>query len=111
LGEKLAQDFLRKNSYRIIETNYRCPVGEIDIISSQKGCLVFVEVRTKRGMSFGTAEESISVTKQNHMKASAFYYLQRLKKAPDQWRIDVLAVSLENEKPTFNLIENAVPGD
>ena len=47
LGEKLARDFLKKRGYRIIETNYRCRYGEIDIIARHKGYLIFIEVRTK----------------------------------------------------------------
>jgi putative endonuclease len=49
LGEKLARDFLKKKGYKIVETNYRCADGEMDIIAKQKDCLVFVEVRTKTG--------------------------------------------------------------
>ena len=47
-GEKLARDFLKKRGYRILETNYRCPEGEIDIITKHKDSLVFIEVRTKK---------------------------------------------------------------
>ena len=46
LGEKLAGDFLKKKGYRIIETNYRCPEGEIDIVAEHGDFLVFIEVRT-----------------------------------------------------------------
>ena len=52
-GEKLARDFLKRQGYRIIETNYRCPEGEIDIIARHKDFLVFVEVRTKTSLKFG----------------------------------------------------------
>ena len=54
LGEKLARDFLRKRGYRILETNYRCPQGEIDIVAWHKDCLVFIEVRTKKSREFGS---------------------------------------------------------
>ncbi len=47
LGEKVARDFLKKRGFRILETNYRCPEGEIDIVARQKDSLVFVEVRTR----------------------------------------------------------------
>ena len=63
LGEKLAQDFLKKRGYRIIDTNYRCAEGEIDIIAKHRDYLVFVEVRTKKSLEFGSPEESITRTK------------------------------------------------
>ncbi len=63
LGEKLAKDFLKKRGYRIYETNYRCPEGEVDIVTRHKDSLVFIEVRSKRSLEFGSHEESITPTK------------------------------------------------
>ncbi len=77
LGEKLARDFLEKRGYRIQETNYRCPEGEIDIVARHQDFLVFVEVRTKRSLDFGSPEESITLAKKERMRATAFYYQQR----------------------------------
>jgi len=71
LGEKLAKDFLKKRGYHILETNYRCPEGEIDIVARHKDCLVFVEVRTKKSLEFGSPEESITPAKQTRMRATA----------------------------------------
>ena len=110
LGEKLARDFLKKQGYRIIETNYRCPEGEIDIVARHKDTLVFVEVRTKRSLDFGSPEESITPAKRGRMRATAFYYRQNHDRLPPLWRIDVVAVEL-GEKGSLSrieLIENAV---
>ena len=63
LGKKLARDSLNKRGYRILETNYRCPEGEIDIIARHKDSHVFVEVRTKTSSEFGSPEESITPAK------------------------------------------------
>ncbi len=95
LGEKLAKDHLKKNGYKLIETNYRCHSGEIDIVARQKDCLVFVEVRTRSTLQYGTPEESLSPTKQKHMIKSAYYYLQNHEKLPENWRIDLVAVELD----------------
>ena len=57
LGEKLARDFLKKRGYHIIENNFRCREGEIDIVATQNDCLVCIEVRTKSSLVFGTPEE------------------------------------------------------
>ena len=55
LGENLAGNFLKERGYHILETNYRCPHGEIDIIARHEDCLIFIEVRTKKSRSFGAA--------------------------------------------------------
>ena len=113
LGEKLAQDFLKKRGYRILETNYRCPEGEIDIVARYKDFLVFVEVRTKTSLKFGSPEESITFAKKERMRAAAFHYQQMHDNLPPLWRIDVVAVELDKkEKPSrIELIENAVGGE
>jgi putative endonuclease len=110
LGEKLARDFLRKRGYRILEANYRCPAGEVDLITRHKDFLVFVEVRTKRSRDFGTPEESITETKKGHLRAVAAHYQQSHHNLPQLWRIDVVAVELDRKgKPSrIELIENAV---
>ena len=110
LGEKLAKDFLKKRGYHIFETNYRCPEGEIDIIAKQRDYLVFIEVRTKRSLEFGSPEESITPAKKERMRAAAGYYRQAHQNLPQLWRIDVVAVELNQKgKPSrIELIENAV---
>jgi len=110
LGEKIAQDFLKKRGYRIVETNYRCRRGEIDIVARKKDCLVFIEVRTKRSLEFGSPEESITAAKMSRMRASAAYYRQSHERLPESWRIDLVAVELdETGKPRrVELIEGAV---
>ncbi len=110
LGEKLARDFLKKRGYHIIETNYRCPEGEIDIVARHKDSLVFVEVRAKTSLHFGSPEESITTTKKERLRTVASRYCQTHDNLPSLWRIDVVAVELDHrEKPLrIELIENAV---
>jgi putative endonuclease len=111
-GEKAARDYIRKRGYRIRETNYRCGRGEIDIIAEQGDCLVFIEVRTKTSLQFGSPEESITSIKQARLRRLAVRYLQQLEKLPREWRIDVVAVELDGKGKTtrIDLIENAVAG-
>ncbi len=110
LGEKLASDFLKKRGYRILETNYRCPEGEIDIVAKHKDFLAFVEVRTKTSLGFGSPEESITPAKKERMRATALHYQQTHSNLPLLWRIDVMAVELnqKGELSRIELIENAV---
>ncbi len=109
-GEKLAQDYLKKKGYRIIATNYRCPRGEIDIVAKHKSCLVFVEVRTKSNSRFGLPEESISRAKRAKMRLTAAYYLNRMKKPPEAWRIDFVAVEMggDGKASRIEVYESAV---
>ena len=95
LGEILARDFLKKRGYHIKETNYRCPEGEIDVIAKHKGYLVFIEVRTKRSLEFGSPEGSITPTKMERLKTVASRYRQTHNNLPSLWRIDVVAVELD----------------
>ncbi len=110
LGEKLARNFLSKRGYRVLETNYRCPQGEIDIVASHKGALVFIEVRTKRGLEFGSPEESITPSKKEKMRVTALHYLQAHENVPETWRIDMVAVELDRTGKLLriDLVENAV---
>jgi len=110
LGEKLAKDFLKKRGYRILETNYRYPEGEIDIVAKHKDSLVFIEVRTKKSLEFGSPEESITPTKRERMRATASHYRQTHNDLPLLWRIDVVAVELnqDGKLSRIELIENAV---
>ena len=110
LGEKLAQALLKKRGYRILETNYRCSRGEIDIIAKHRDSLVFIEVRSKKSLKFGTPEESITPAKKRRIKAAAHHYRQTHEKLPPQWRIDVVAIELdpEGKLTRSELIENAV---
>jgi len=110
IGEELARKFLKKKGYRIHETNFRCREGEIDIIAEHKDYLVFIEVRTKTGTSFGSPEESVTFAKKEKLIASALAYMSSHKDLPDNWRIDFVGIELDEKgKATrIELIENAV---
>jgi len=110
LGEKAARKFLKKRGYRIRETGFRCPRGEIDIVAQQKDYLVFVEVRTKSNLDFGTPEESITQAKKKKLVTLALTYTSTHQNLPPLWRIDVVAVELDDKGKTkrIELIENAI---
>ena len=110
MGEQLAGDFLRKRGYRIQETNFRCPEGEIDIVARHGDSLVFIEVRTRRSRQFGSPEESITPTKMERLRAVAARYRQAHDNLPPSWRIDVVVVEVDprNRPLRIELIENAV---
>jgi putative endonuclease len=109
-GEKAACEFLKKKGYKIIQRNFRCRLGEIDIVAEKKDCLVFVEVRTKTSRDFGSPEESVTSSKKDKIISTALAYINILKQAPESWRIDFIAVELEQDGHTsrIELIENAI---
>lgn len=93
-GEQLAVEYLQAQGYAILERNWRCPSGEIDIVASHNGVLVFVEVRTRRAVHFGTPEESITPRKRSRLVAAAYTYLQEADLTESNWRIDLVAIEV-----------------
>jgi len=110
-GEGLAAAHLEERGYVVRERNWRCPVGEVDIVAEDGGCLVFVEVRTRRGRAYGTPEESVTPAKQAKLVEVAQTYLQEHDWDGD-WRIDVVAVEMTSGGRLLRveLIKNAVWG-
>jgi len=107
-GEELAAVYLAGQGYTIIARNWRCAIGELDLIATDGQTLVFVEVRTRRGGHLGAAEESITPAKQARLIELAQTYLQGIDLTYPSWRIDVVAVQLGRGEPQINHIENAV---
>ncbi len=110
LGERLARQYLVDRGFIILATNYRAPDGEIDIIARDQDDLVFVEVRAKRNLSFGSPEESVTPVKQQKLIATAQHYIQNHALETVSWRIDFVAIELDrkNNPTRLELIRNAV---
>jgi putative endonuclease len=109
-GEQYAAQYLNARGYDIRERNWRCPVGEIDLVTEKGGALIFVEVRTRRGDRLGTPEESITPAKRAKLIAAAQTYLDDHGQTDRAWRIDVVAIEIDSrgEVKRCNLIENAI---
>jgi len=93
-GERVAAAHLEAKGYRIRARNFRCREGEIDIVAEDGDCLVFVEVRTRRGDAFGTPAESVTVAKERRLLTVARAYLQEHPDVPANQRIDVVGIEL-----------------
>ncbi len=89
--EDLALTHLLKNQFKLIERNFFCSYGEIDLIVKKKKIYVFVEVRFKRNSNSGTAQESITRSKQKKIINTAHIYLQQHKLDRAEYRFDVFA--------------------
>lgn len=90
-GERTALQYLKKQGYQIVDTNYRTPLGEADIIALDKDELVFVEVKTRTGDEFGAPKESVGKDKQRRYYNIARYYGQATGEEPNA-RFDVIEI-------------------
>ena len=96
-GENQAAGYLRKQGMKILERNFRTPVGEIDIIARNKSFLVFVEVKTRRSTAYGTPQEAVGQRKQRQIIRTAHWYLQKNKCGKLQPRFDVVAILCQSD--------------
>ena len=97
-AEALAAEFLAARGLVIVQHNYRCRGGEIDLIARDRGTLVFVEVRLRESRAFGGAAASITAAKRRRLRLAAGHYLARLQREPP-CRFDAVlldALALEN---------------
>jgi len=94
-----------------VARNWRCEVGELDIVARDGGCLACIEVRTRRGQGLGSPEESITPAKQARLIALAEAYVQAHGWQGD-WRLDVVAIEIDKQGRTLRLdhYENAITG-
>ena len=109
-GERIASGFLRKLGYRILESNFRTPFGEIDIVARLRRVIVFVEVKSRTTSSFGPPYLSVTKIKERHIIKNALFYLKRRRIINAYWRIDIVSVKLNYDRKleSIELIENAV---
>ncbi len=92
LGEDLATEYLRKKGLKIIERNFRTPIGEIDIIARDGSTIVIVEVKTRSSLKYGHPLEAIDQRKQKRLRRLALYYLKYCGDENANIRFDVLAI-------------------
>ncbi len=113
-GERQARLHLEAEGYRITATNFRSRAGELDIIAVDGDELVVVEVKTRRGNSFGQAEEAISPVRAERLVVVAEEFLQSHSAFPydsdTAWRIDLVCVNLDRQGNLLSLnhIKHAV---
>jgi len=106
-GEDLAQNFLKKLGYKIIERNFRIRGGEIDIIALDKKTLVYVEVKTRTTRAFGLPEESVGYHKLKFLERASKFYRANRQNLPQLERIDVVSVDLSQIEPIIKIFKNA----
>lgn len=108
-GEALAVDFLKKKQYVIIEQNWRCRLGEIDIVAKNDDELVFCEVKTRRAESTQVALVNITESKREKMIRAAQYYLDEHDLDEIIWRIDAIGIAIpENGEAIIDHVEDVL---
>jgi putative endonuclease len=106
-GERIAERYLLKKGYKLVERNYRCASGELDLIFLHRRVVVFVEVKTRTGSGFGTPFEAVEFRKQQKMIQAAQYFLAQKGLEQRDARFDVVGISWPGREPSVEHIENA----
>ncbi len=106
-GEDRAVRFLKKKGYRIIERNYRCIFGEIDLVATDQDEIVFVEVKSRRSKDFGNPEAAVDIKKQKKISRIAMNYLAEKELGDHNARFDVVAIHFLPEGERVEIIKNA----
>ena len=110
LGEELAAQFMITQGYQILERNYRCKGGEVDIIArdSTDKSLVFIEVKTRRTLSYGVPQLAVNLFKQRQISKAALTWLSKNRLHDQNARFDVIAILLHSGNPhQIDHIKNA----
>jgi len=107
-GEGAACGFLKEKGYEILEKNYKCKIGEIDVIARRQGRLAFIEIKTRTSTQFGTPQEAVNLPKQEKIFKVAQWYMKEKKLVKIPVAFDVVAVLWrEGEAPEMRLIVDA----
>jgi len=108
-AEEAAALYLRNQGYKIIERNFRCSFGEMDIIAEDGDVLVFVEVRSRRSSAYGLPQETVAWLKQQKLRRLAVYYLKIKNAGEKKCRFDVIGILFNQnaEIKSLDLIQDA----
>lgn len=93
-GEAEAVACLEQAGYRILERNYRCPFGEIDVVAEERGVLSFIEVKTRSSLAFGLPRDAITAAKRRRLARTASHYLMARVEGDCAYRVDVVEVAV-----------------
>ena len=97
-----------KKGYKILDRNFECSQGEIDIVALDRKEIVFVEVKTRTDMSYGEAAEAVTYYKLKHLLNSIKYYIYKRNLSNEFIRIDIIEVYVKNNNVKINHIKKAI---
>jgi putative endonuclease len=109
-GEDLARDFLVERGYTVVASNWRSRAGEIDLVMLDSDCLVFVEVKARRGEQAGRAGEALGRTQRRRILNAGEWFVQEHPEFESMvWRCDLVAITFDGDgRPTFDHFINAI---
>lgn len=108
-GERVAAEYLRDRGYHILERNFRCRGGEVDLIALDGGTLIFIEVKLRRSLLRGTPLEAVTAVKQTRVKRAAQVYLTYCGLAFQRLRFDVVSIMKGAKKTDIIHLKAAFP--
>lgn len=97
VGEAIAANYLLDKGYQMLDQNFKARYGEIDLVALDAECVVFVEVKTRTTSAFGNPEDSITPAKLQKLENAALLWLQAHPEAPDDWRMDAIAILIDHQ--------------
>lgn len=106
-GEDAAADAYRRRGYRVVVRNWRCGIGELDLILERRGVLVFCEVKSRRESAFGGGYEAVTWRKQAKLRALAEVFLRSAGAQPRAIRFDVASVAVRGARSAVEVFEDA----
>lgn len=108
MGEEIATKYLCKSHYTILDRNFSCKQGEIDIIAHNSNELIFVEVKTRRNLHYGRPAEAVTYIKKKHIEKVAKYYIHKKHLENEYVRFDVIEVYINKDKCRINHIKQVI---
>ncbi|MEP7347382.1 MAG: YraN family protein [Gemmatimonadaceae bacterium] len=106
-GERVAERWLRRQGWRVLQRRYRSGHRDIDLIAEREGLVAFVEVKARSGVEFGDPIEAVNWRKQNELVRSASVWIDRNGRPGEQYRFDVIGVLIQGERVRVRHVANA----
>ena len=106
-GEDATLRVYRARGYRVVSRNWRCPIGELDLVVERVGLLVFCEVKTRTGSAFGGGYEAVTWSKRRKLRQLAEVFMQSYRPLDARVRFDVASVWLGRRGPDVEIFEDA----
>ena len=107
LGERIAERWLRRQGWRVLQRRFRSGHRDIDLVVERDGTVAFVEVKARRGARFGDPVEAVNWNKQRQLVKSAVTWIDRHGRPAESYRFDVVGVLIEGDRVRVRHIANA----
>ena len=107
LGERIAERWLRRQGWRVVQRRFRIGHRDIDLVVEREGTIAFVEVKARRGHEFGDPVEAVNWSKQRELARSASVWIDRHGRPNDSYRFDVVGVLVEGDRVRVRHVPNA----